>query len=242
MLPFIDNNASILLSNQSFAFVLALFVLWGIYKNIRPHKLPKSLPGPKSYPLLGILPYALKHWDEWPYELNRLSQTFKKTWAGGVPNISGLNGAFFYIIDEDNVRYMLSTNFDNYIKGKSFRAVYGDFFGTGIFGNDGNQWKVHRQIASNMFSRNLLRRTAEITLEKLYLVRDILEKCAKTGSSVDIQNIFYRMTFDTTSFTAFGCNMDSLLSNSEHSFAAAFDEMQFLINVSLILLTLYATN
>lgn len=233
-------NNFILLGNGTNSIILLVLVamilpLWSIYKSIRPHQLPKSLPGPKSYPLVGMLPYAIKHWDKWPYELIRLSQKFGKTFAGGVPNMPGLNGAFFYIIDEANVRHVLSTNFENYEKGLSFRAVYGDFFGVGIFGSDGDQWKVHRRIASNMFSRNLLRRTTEVTLQKLHLVADILKISSKNSTNVDIQDIFYRMTFDTTSFTAFGCNMNSLLSlDGVHSFAAAFDEMQFLVHSRIL--------
>merc|ERR1712151_549017 len=138
---------------------------------------------------------------------------------------------FFYITDEANVRHVLSTNYENYEKGPSFRAVFGDFLGVGIFSTDGEQWKVHRQIASTMFSRNLLRRTTEVTLSKLFLVDEILQKSSLNGTTIDIQDIFHRMTFDTTSYTAFGCNMNSLLSlNGEHTFASAFDEMQFLIN------------
>ena len=224
-------NNLILLGNCTNSIILLVLVamilpLWSIYKSIRPHQLPKSLPGPKSYPLVGMLPYAIKHWDKWPYELIRLSQKFGKTFAGGVPNMAGLNGAFFYITDEANVRHVLSTNFENYEKGLSFRAVYGDFFGVGIFGSDGDQWKVHRRIASNMFSRNLLRRTTEVTLQKLHLVADILKISSKNSTNVDIQDIFYRMTFDTTSFTVFGCNMNILQSlDGVHSFAVAFDEM-----------------
>jgi len=236
----IYGDSLLLLHNNAYSiiFMFTIFVLWKMYKSIRPYQVPKSIPGPKSYPLVGILPYAIKHWDQWPYELNRLSQRFQQTWAGGVPNVSGLNGVFFYITNEDNVRHVLSTNFDNYEKGESFRAVYGDFFGVGIFSTDGTLWKMHRQIASNMFTRNLLRRTAEVTLGKLHLVQNILHKCAKTSTSVDIQDVFFRMTFDTTSFTAFGCNMDSLQclqsNDGEHSFASAFDELQILVNSRIL--------
>jgi len=237
IINFIYVDSTLLLHNNvySIIFMIAIFFLWKMYKSIRPYQVPKSVPGPESYPLVGILPYAIKHWDQWPYELNRLSQTFQKTWAGGVPNVSGLNGVFFYITEEENIRHVLSTNFDNYEKGESFRAVYGDFFGVGIFSTDGTLWKMHRQIASNMFSRNLLRRTAEVTLGKLHLVQNILQKCVKNSTSVDMQDVFFRMTFDTTSFTAFGCNMDSLQSgDGEHSFASAFDDLQTLVNSRIL--------
>ena len=62
-------------------------------------------------------------------------------------------------------------------KGPSFCQLFGDFLGFDIFDSDGDQWKVHRKIASNMFSRNLLRRTAEIAVQvqKLHLVDLVAE-------------------------------------------------------------------
>lgn len=199
------------------------------------------MPGPKSYPILGILPHVIRTWEDWPEESARLSKKYGRTWGGGVPNVPGLNGAFFFIIDEASVRHVLSENFENYQKGPAFRKMYGDLLGLGIFASDGDLWKVHRKVTSNMFSKNLLRRTAEVTLSKLdeiaALFRSRMESNAETSSastSIDLQDIFFRLTFDTTSYVAFGCEMNSMQAGSQHPFAKAFDEMQLLITERML--------
>ncbi len=222
----------------TFAF-LGLFVLWNIYRRIRPLSLSKSLPGPKSYPFVGILPHAIKAWEYWPDETDRFSKKYGRTFGGGLPNLPGLGGAFFWVFDESSVKHILSENFQNYEKGEAFRSLYGDLLGHGIFVSDGHMWKVHRKIMSNMFSRNLLRQTAKVTLSKLEKVNDLFRDKIKAdaepniSASIDLQDIFFKLTFDTTSYVALGCEIDSLQSKGgQHPIAMSFDELQLLVSVS----------
>eukprot|EP00957_Ditylum_brightwellii_P141023 10743478-Ditylum_brightwellii.AAC.1 len=76
------------------------FALCIVYCKIKPLPVPKSLPGPTSYPLIGILKYMIDHWEDWPEECVRLSKKYGRTWGGGVPNVRGLNGMFLFVVDE----------------------------------------------------------------------------------------------------------------------------------------------
>ena len=209
------------------------FFLISLFLRFRPKKV--HIPGPKSYPLVGILPHAILDFERWPERCSEYSKEFGyKTWGGGLPNTLSMGGAVYWITDPDNVKHVLSTNFDNYEKGKALRELYSDLLGTGIFASDGAIWKTHRKAMSHMFSRNLLRATGDLTLTKLKLIEDIFRcKAQKSHAApdaiVDLQDIFLRMTFDTTTYVAFGCQMNSLESEGQHRFAQAFDEIQVLI-------------
>lgn len=147
-----------------------------------------------------------------------------------------MNGAFFFVVDEESVHHILSKNFENYQKGKAFRSLYGDLLGWGIFATDGDLWRVHRKVMSNMFSRNLLRQTSKVSKAKLDEVAELMQNRIALSSdgvaNLDLQDIFFRMTFDITSYVAFGCEMNSFKADGQHRFACSFDEMQLLITVS----------
>lgn len=110
--------------------------------------------------------------------------------------------------------------------------VLGEMLGAGIFAVDGDKWKVHRKLMSNMFSRNLLRNTAAITTRKL---RGILESfdriCSEAetkgddGFSINIQDVFFRLTIDVTSILTFDLDLHSVENEKQHEFALAFDEL-----------------
>ena len=216
--------------------IVSTLILLHLYRRLRPRRLPSTLPGPKSYPFVGILPHVINTWEDWPEEAARLSHKYGRTWGGGLPNVPGLNGAFFFVVNEKAVNHVLSQNFENYIKGPAFRSLYGDLLGWGIFATDGDLWRVHRKVMSNMFSRNLLRQTSKVSKAKLDEVADLLRSRISSSpdgvANLDLQDIFFRMTFDITSYVAFGCEMDSFKAEGQHRFACSFDEMQILITVS----------
>jgi len=216
--------------------IVSTLILLHLYRRLRPRRLPSTLPGPKSYPFVGILPHVINTWEDWPEEAARLSHKYGRTWGGGLPNVAGMNGAFFFVVNEKAVNHVLSQNFENYVKGPAFRSLYGDLLGWGIFATDGDLWRVHRKVMSNMFSRSLLRQTSKVSKAKLDEVANLLRSCISSSqdgvANLDLQDIFFRMTFDITSYVAFGCEMGSFKADGQHRFACSFDEMQILITVS----------
>ena len=100
----------------------------------------------------------VKKWEVMPDYLVELQREFKyKTVAVPGPYIGSIPGGAILIWDEKNLEHVLNKNFANSEKGKNVRDILGDFLGNGIFASDGKQWKLHRKVASRMFSRALLR-------------------------------------------------------------------------------------
>ena len=214
---------------------LLLFGLFALYRRIKPYHVPKQVPGPPRLPFLGISKFIKDNLECIPSIVAELSSNFNRTWGGPVPVIGCMSGAYFFVVDETSVRYILQDRFENYIKGKVTRRALGELLGDGIFAIDGKKWRVHRKIASNMFSRNLLRHSADVMEAKLTQVVGIflkgLEEEHVKGNlfiNIDLQDLFFRITLDSFVNTAFGVELDSLNRKRQHPFALAFDKVQSL--------------
>jgi hypothetical protein len=128
---------SVVASIISFLPTTLLICAVYFFLKTRPLTIPSTLPGPKRFPYVGYLPHVLQYWHEWPTETTRLAKLFKQTWGGPLPNFGGLPGAYFYIHDADNIQHILSSRFDNYVKGSMWDRVLGEMLGSGIFAVDG---------------------------------------------------------------------------------------------------------
>jgi len=122
-----------------------------------PDRRHKNVPGPPSKPFVGCLLLVDEHWPELPDFILRYNEKYGKTWCAPVPNIGLLGTAMFSLTDEASIKHVLKDQFANYEKGDNFREALGEFLGDGIFTSDGALWKVHRKVASHMFSRSLMR-------------------------------------------------------------------------------------
>lgn len=78
-------------------------------------------------------------------------KTFTLKWLG--------ERRFIFTTDPANVEYILKSNFDNFPKGQQFHDYLTSLLGDGIFVADGQTWKLHRKLASHMFSANNFRDT-----------------------------------------------------------------------------------
>ena len=229
LLPASSDDANIMIT--TLISVIVLFAVTLIHRWIKPFHVPNSVPGPKREPLLGVLRFVIQNWDNWPDKVVEMSNLYKRTWGGPMLNVGGLGGALFILTDDACLRHVLQDNFENYVKGDNFQSILGEIFGDGIFASDGEVWKMHRKIASTMFTKNLLRHSAKIMERKLGDVNQILTKAYDNCDAFDLQDLFFRLTIDTTAFIAFGAELDSILGGSQHKFAIAFDNLQQMIHL-----------
>ncbi|CAH9071188.1 unnamed protein product [Cuscuta epithymum] len=102
-------------------------------------------------------------------------------------------------VDPANVHYVMSANFLNFPKGPKFREMF-DVLGDGIFNADLDMWRVQRKIARGLithirFHRFLLR-TGKDKVETGLI--KVLQHVSDRGSVLDLQDLFQRLTFDTS--------------------------------------------
>jgi cytochrome P450 len=99
---------------------------------------------------------------------------------------------------------------------------FGPLLGSGIFTQDGAAWKHSRALLRPQFTSNRYQNFEEIK----QCVESLLQQIPAEGV-VDLQPLFFKLTFDTTTFLLFGETMSSLTSNDiagqESEFARAFN-------------------
>ncbi|XP_071904413.1 alkane hydroxylase MAH1-like [Coffea arabica] len=176
--------------------LLCFVILLYYYYNLTQRWKRSSLP--TTWPVVGMLPALLQN----SYRLHDYGTEVLKE-SGGTFQFKGpwfANMDMVITCDPANVHYILTKNFSNYPKGPDFRKIF-DVLGDGIFNADSELWEAHRKITLSVMRHPNFQKLLETTLrdkleEGLF---PILETCAKTGSQLDLQEIFQRFTFDNIS-------------------------------------------
>ncbi|KAG0249730.1 cytochrome P450-dit2, partial [Actinomortierella ambigua] len=124
-----------------------------------------------------------------------------------------------------NLEWIQKTNFENYVKGPTFRWVLGDLLGDGIFVSDGAQWRFHRKVTSNMFTTKIYRSLIEGPFMRTGMGLIGALECSRHAgeTNVDLQDLFLRLTLDTFGMLMFGLDLQSLANEGQNEFADAFD-------------------
>jgi cytochrome P450 len=164
--------------------------------------------------------------------MSKNTNRFKKNWCGAMPMVAPFNH-FVCLCDAASVQHVLKDNFANYVKGKNFQDFMHEFLGSGVFATDGAEWKLHRKVASHMFSRNLLREGTKIATVQGAHMMPALEKACNSGEPVDLQDLFFRFTLDVFATIAFGVDLNSQVSLSLEQFLAKSHDFPFDSNSNL---------
>lgn len=154
-----------------------------------------------------------------------LVESANKTPKGCFHVVVPFGGDTFVLVsDPPSVEHILKTNFENYIKGPYFKEKLQRLLGDGIFNTDGPMWKEQRQTASYMFKVKELKEMHTVFERHCRDLLDILDSAADTNRPINVADLFFRLTLDSTGEIAFGYNIGSL--HKDCDFAIAFDEAQ----------------
>ncbi|KAM5453829.1 hypothetical protein MaudCBS49596_002452 [Microsporum audouinii] len=124
-------------------------------------------------------------------------------------------------VDPENIEAILSTQFTDF--GLGLRPpTFAPLLGSGIFTQDGPKWKHSRELLRPQFMSNRFNNFEQIK----HAVNNLIESVPETGV-VDLQPLFFRLTFETTLFLLFGQHLPSLksegITSRESEFANAFN-------------------
>ncbi|CAG8750667.1 5612_t:CDS:10, partial [Gigaspora rosea] len=145
-----------------------------------------ELKGPRGFPILGNFVALLRSRGFMYYLLDLLDK------------YGTLKGRFIMINDPQLLEYTLKTEFFSFEKGEILHELLYDLFGDGIFGADGDQWKLQRRTISRLFQeRNYKDFIYAKIVKESETVLNILRRCADNGRPIDLQDLFYRFTLDT---------------------------------------------
>ncbi|KAK5168735.1 uncharacterized protein LTR77_006044 [Saxophila tyrrhenica] len=128
-----------------------------------------------------------------------------------------------FTADEENIKAILATKFQDYGKGPQFRKEWKDFLGLSIFTTDGEMWHNSRMLLRPQFIKDRVSdlHTFETHVQKLLP----LLAGSHNGATVRVDDLFYRFTLDAATDFLFGGSVNSL-EDSQADFAEAFTEVQ----------------
>nr|CAD1843067.1 unnamed protein product [Ananas comosus var. bracteatus] len=181
---------------------------------------------PTNWPVAGMIPGVLVNMErlhEWSTDLLRRTGctfVFKGPWLNTVDVL--------ITCDPANMRHVFTSNFPNYPKGAEFAKIF-DVLGNGIFNADMESWSFQRKKAHLVMSGPKFRAFVEAsTKEKLEKgLVPVLGHLADKGEVFNLQDVFLRLTFDTTYNFVFGVDPASLAVNfPTDPFAKAMDEVE----------------
>ena len=128
---------------------------------------------------------------------------------------------WIFTADPDNMRAILTTQFEDFGKGEQFHEIWKPFLGNSIFVTDGQQWHDSRQLIRPQFVKT---RVADLEIFEKHVER-LMAKIGRHGEQVDIGALFYRFTLDSATDYLLGKSVDSL-ENPAVEFATAFADVQ----------------
>lgn len=158
---------------------------------------------------------------------NRLLDYFESLFRHAsptAPNIveMALAGRRILITREpEHVKAVLTTRFADFGKGELFHEAWRPFLGDSIFTTDGVAWQRSRALIRPMFSRERVR---DLDIFERWATR-LMEQLPADGRSVDVCDLFYRMTLDVTTDFLLGHAVGAL-DDARSGFARAFTEVQ----------------
>lgn len=133
-----------------------------------------------------------------------------------------LNARVILTADPENIKAILTTQFESFGKGPNFHAEWEEFLGDSIFTTDGRQWHDSRQMIRPIFTRE---RVGDLDIIEQHVQRLIAHFGPGDGRLVRMEKLLSRFTLDAATHFLFGRSVDSL-DNEVNYFGDAFDEVQ----------------
>ncbi|KAF9648649.1 cytochrome P450 [Thelephora ganbajun] len=135
----------------------------------------------------------------------------------------------YITMDSGHIKYIYNSGFSKFWRGHTQKEMTECFLGSGILNRDDEEWKTHRMIARPFFATD---RVSDLDLfeRNAQKVIDIMLNADPKGS-LDLEDLFARLTVDTASEFLFGENLNTLSYTNDgfRSFTNAFMDIQALI-------------
>ncbi|KAF8250772.1 cytochrome P450 [Wilcoxina mikolae CBS 423.85] len=128
--------------------------------------------------------------------------------------------------EPENIKAILATQFHDYGKGEVFHEQWKPFLGDSIFTTDGKEWQGSRQLIRPQFVKD---RVSDLHIFERH-TQHMLRLIPRDGSTIDIADLFFRLTLDSATDFLLGESVNSLGTTGESEFAKAFGQIQEHVN------------
>lgn len=131
-----------------------------------------------------------------------------------------VNAPIIITVEPENVKTILSLKFKDYSLGNRSVAL-APMLGDGIFNSDGGKWQNSRHLLRPNFARE---QVADLDMLERHF-KLMLKYIPKDGTTVDLQELFFRMTMDTATEFLFNHSTNVLKAMGQEN--AANEDIEF---------------
>ena len=160
---------------------------------------------------------------------HRLLELGYKRWKAIGANsfkINTLGTPLIITLEPENIKTVLALDFKNFTLGKPRKTAFLPFLGSGIFTTDGTAWQHSRDMLRPNFVRSQVGDLDTFDEHTENMIKNI----PHDGSTVDLQDLFFRLTMDSATQFLFGESTGSLVPGAAvtrgKAFADAFNSGQ----------------
>ena len=143
---------------------------------------------------------------------------------GNTIKLNILGTTIYATIEPENLKTIMATKFKDWNLPDQRKSCFVPLLGHGIFTTDGAAWHNSRELLRPNFTRNQVGDLATFELHVSQLIKAI----PKDGSTVDLQDLFFRLTIDSATEFLFGESTNTLSESNTSSarFTEAFNRSQ----------------
>lgn len=116
------------------------------------------------------------------------------------------NTRYILTREPEHVKTILTAKFSDFGKGAQFHSTWSPFLGDSIFTTDGKLWQDSRSLIRPMFIKE---KVSDLLIFERW-TQTMISKMPASGQTVDMADLFYRMTLDVTTDFLLGSSVDSL--------------------------------
>ncbi|KAK2823843.1 hypothetical protein FQN49_007565, partial [Arthroderma sp. PD_2] len=196
--------------------IVVLYVGYDFYIDYKVSRLGAFAPRVKTYLpvsadfIFKAVKAAKKHKDLefW----NSILATTPSPWNGPSATVELKVRPYarnIFTTDPENIKAVLTSQFNDYGKGWRFHKEWKDFLGDSIFATDGELWSRSRHLIRPMFAKERFVDT-EIFEKHIEKLIPLLAANSDGSSIVDIGPLFFRFTLDAATDYLLGKSVDSL--------------------------------
>jgi cytochrome P450 len=172
----------------------------------------KTIPGPRGYPLLGVMPEMVSDM------LGLFTNTARE--YGGIAQFKLLNKNYLLVTNPDYVKYILQDNYKNYIRGRSVETGR-VLLGNGLPLIDGDFWLRERRILQPAFHRERLGKLAKVFTNVIDGFMQDWEAKARMEQPLDLDDEMMRLTLTAIIKSMFSAQIDDKIQALSHAFNVA---------------------
>jgi cytochrome P450 len=146
---------------------------------------PRTLPGPKRYPIVGSLPDLAKDPMQFLFGAQRQH--------GDRFYYQMMNNHVYFLAHPDDIKHVLQDNHQNYYKHKLYGLVK-PLIGEGLLTSEGETWLTNRRLIQPVFHRQRIAGFAEMMQESTVALIETRLRTYHDGRAFDLLPEMMRLT------------------------------------------------